>query len=138
MFTRSPWRRAAGLLMVTIVAACSHDAAARRRDTAVSSGDVNVVPVRTASITDDSSAQPVTATAVIALRDEITLGLGGGAGRLRDLRVDLAEIDGGEELTRANGLAFSREDLSDDTADLEGEGDLVAEGNDPGGHHWLR
>ena len=107
MFTLSPSRRIATLLVVTIVAACSRDVAGRSRDTTVSAGDVNVVPVRTASITEDSSAQPVTATGVIALRDEITLsfkvggvvaqvlpreGEGVRAGQLL-ATVDLREID---------------------------------------------
>ena len=44
------------------------------RDATVATGDVSTaIPVRLAPVTDDSAAQPVTATGVIALRDEVTL-----------------------------------------------------------------
>ena len=59
--------------LVFAVTACSRSDAGGR-DTTVATGDVSVaIPVRLAAVTDDSAAQPVTATGVIALRDEVTL-----------------------------------------------------------------
>jgi RND family efflux transporter MFP subunit len=55
------------------VTACSTSDAGGR-DTTLAMGDVSTaIPVRLAPVTDDSAAQPVTATGVIALRDEVTL-----------------------------------------------------------------
>ena len=56
-----------------LVAACGGDANARGRERAATTTGDNAIPVHIAPITEDSAAQPVTATGVIALRDEITL-----------------------------------------------------------------
>ena len=57
----------AGALFVAT--ACGHKAETRGGETPVTSA----IPVRLAPVTDDSIAQPVTATGVVALRDEIAL-----------------------------------------------------------------
>jgi RND family efflux transporter MFP subunit len=59
------------LAVVIAVAACGHSNATARGETTVAAS--NAVPVRVATVTDDSAAQPVTATGVVALRDEIAL-----------------------------------------------------------------
>lgn len=62
-----------GIISLVVLAACTASDA-RTPDTTASAGDVSTaIPVRLASVTDDSAAQPVTATGVIALRDEVTL-----------------------------------------------------------------
>jgi len=59
--------------LVLAVTACSTSDAGGR-DVTVATGDVSgSIPVRLAPVTDDSAAQAVTATGVIALRDEVTL-----------------------------------------------------------------
>ena len=66
--------RAIALLSLGIVVACGGDVDARSRTpNEVSNGDVNTVAVRLAPVTDDTIAQPITATGVVALRDEIAL-----------------------------------------------------------------
>ena len=55
-----------------VLAACG-DANSRTRHTTAGDVQVNAIPVRLADVTDDSASQPVTATGVIALRDEIAL-----------------------------------------------------------------
>jgi membrane fusion protein, multidrug efflux system len=62
-----------GIVALLILAACT-TSDARSRDTTADSGDVSAaIPVRLAPVTDDSAAPTVTATGVIALRDEVTL-----------------------------------------------------------------
>ena len=59
-------------LVFTVTACSTTDTGGR--DTTVATGDVSAaIPVRLAPVTDDSAPQPVTATGVIALRDEVTL-----------------------------------------------------------------
>jgi RND family efflux transporter MFP subunit len=59
--------------LVLAVMACSTSGAGGRDSTAAT-GDVSTaIPVRLAAVIDDSVTQPVTATGVIALRDEVTL-----------------------------------------------------------------
>jgi len=72
--TRSSKLSQAALGFVAIVlAACGGDADARGRDTTATITANNAIPVHVAPITEDSAVQPVTATGVIALRDEIAL-----------------------------------------------------------------
>jgi len=71
--TRSSRLRLTTLGVATVVAACGGDADARGRNTPAATAANNAIPVRVAPITEDSAAQPVTATGVIALRDEITM-----------------------------------------------------------------
>src|SRR5262245_53738388 len=59
-------------LLFAVTACGTSDAGGR--DTTPATGDVSTaIPVRLASVTDDSAPQPVTATGIIALRDEVTL-----------------------------------------------------------------
>lgn len=55
--------------LLAFATACGHKVDARGGETTVS----NAIPVRVAAITEDSVSQPVTATGVVALRDEIAL-----------------------------------------------------------------
>ena len=71
--TRSSRLRFAALGLATVAAACSGDADARGRNVAATTAVTNAIAVRVAPITEDSAAQPVTATGVIGLRDEIAL-----------------------------------------------------------------
>jgi len=71
--TRSSRLRRAALGFATLVAACGGDADASGRNRAATTAANNAIAVHVAAITEDSAAQPVTATGVIALRDEITL-----------------------------------------------------------------
>ncbi len=121
MTTTKPIRVAA-LLSLAAAVACGGDVDARSRGTTlVANGDVNAVAVRLAPITDDSVPQPVTATGVIALRDEIVLSfkIGGvvaqvlaregqtvAAGRLL-ATLDLREIDA--QVARARSAAAKAE-----------------------------
>ena len=70
---RVPAQRLALIVLATLVAACSgSDAAGAVLDTAA--GDVSTaIPVRLASVADESAAEPVEAVGVVALRDEIAL-----------------------------------------------------------------
>jgi len=61
------------LALAATTAACGREVDARNGEAATVAADVNAVPVRLATVTDDSAAQPVTATGVVALRDEIAL-----------------------------------------------------------------
>ena len=62
-----------GIIALLIPAACTASDG-RSRGTTADAGDVSTtIPVRLAPVTDDSAAQPLTATGVIALRDEVTL-----------------------------------------------------------------
>jgi multidrug efflux system membrane fusion protein len=70
--TRSSRLRFAALGLATVAAACG-DADARGRNVAATTAVTNAIAVRVAPITEDSAAQPVTATGVIGLRDEIAL-----------------------------------------------------------------
>ena len=70
---RSSRLRFAALGLVTVAAACGGDADARGRKVAATTAVTNAIAVRVAPITEDSAAQPVTATGVIGLRDEIAL-----------------------------------------------------------------
>jgi membrane fusion protein, multidrug efflux system len=66
----------AGLVsVVLVVAACGRgNASTAGRNKVATSGDVSAaIPVRLAPVTDDSVTQPVTATGVVALRDEVAL-----------------------------------------------------------------
>jgi multidrug efflux system membrane fusion protein len=71
--TRSSRLRFAALGLATVAAACGGDADARGRNVAATTAVTNAIAVRVAPITEDSAAQPVTATGVIGLRDEIAL-----------------------------------------------------------------
>ncbi len=73
MIRKSPLRLAALGLAVILLAACGRDADVRGRDTTAARSGSSAIAVRLAPVTEDSTAQPVTATGVIALRDEITL-----------------------------------------------------------------
>lgn len=65
---------AAALLSLATAVACGGDVDARSRTTSeIATGDVNTVAVRIAPVTDDTAAQPITASGVVALRDEIAL-----------------------------------------------------------------
>jgi membrane fusion protein, multidrug efflux system len=70
---RSSTLSQAALGVVTILlAACGGEVDARARTTAASNR-ASAIPVRLAPVAEDSTVQPVTATGVIALRDEIAL-----------------------------------------------------------------
>jgi len=71
--TRSSRLQLPALALATFLAACGGDADARGRNVAATTAVTNAIAVRVAPITEDSAAQPVTATGVIALRDEIAL-----------------------------------------------------------------
>jgi len=55
--------------LLAFTTACSHKVDANGGETTVT----NAIPVRVAAITEDSASQPITATGVVALRDEIAL-----------------------------------------------------------------
>jgi membrane fusion protein, multidrug efflux system len=73
MIRSSRLRQAALGIVALVLAACGSEVDARGRHTIAVSGGSTAIPVRLAPITEDSTAQPVTATGVIALRDEIAL-----------------------------------------------------------------
>jgi RND family efflux transporter MFP subunit len=74
MITIPPNTRVLGAIaLVAAASACGHTIDSRGGETVAAGADANAIPVRLASVTDDSVAQPVTATGVVALRDEITL-----------------------------------------------------------------
>jgi multidrug efflux system membrane fusion protein len=107
MTVTSSLRHAALTFVAMVLVACGGDAGAGGRGATVASIQANPIPVRLAPVTDDVVAQPVTATGIIALRDEIALSfkIGGvvsqvlvregesvRAGQLL-ARLDLREID---------------------------------------------
>ena len=64
----------AALLSLATAVACGGNVDAKTRDnTAMANGDINAVAVRLAPVIDDTIVQPLTATGVGALRDEIAL-----------------------------------------------------------------
>src|SRR5262252_7172099 len=64
-----------GIALLVFLAACARgDAGNGGRNRTAASGDVSAaIPVRLAPVTDDTVTQPVTATGVVALRDEVAL-----------------------------------------------------------------
>ncbi|HEX5072062.1 MAG TPA: efflux RND transporter periplasmic adaptor subunit [Gemmatimonadaceae bacterium] len=70
---RSSRLRFAALGLATVAAACGGDADARGRNATAITPANNPIPVHIAPVTEDSATQPVAATGVIALRDEIAL-----------------------------------------------------------------
>jgi RND family efflux transporter MFP subunit len=114
--------RAAAAALLTGSIACSRPAVNKEN----AGGDVAaIVPVRVADVVTESAAEPITATGVVALRDEVTLSfkIGGivqqvfvragesvRAGQLL-ATLDLREIDA--QLTKANsGAAKADRDLA--------------------------
>jgi membrane fusion protein, multidrug efflux system len=121
--TRIPSRYVvlATLALAATTAACGRRVDARNGEAATLAADANAIPVRLAAVTDDSAAQPVTATGVVALRDEIALSfkIGGvvaqvlpregqtvGAGQLL-ATLDLREIDA--QVAKAQSAAAKAE-----------------------------
>jgi len=73
MTRSSRLQRAALGFVAALLAACGGEVDARARHATAASTAASAIPIRLAPVTDDSTAQPVTATGVIALRDEIAL-----------------------------------------------------------------
>ena len=73
MIRSSKLSQAALGFVTVLLAACGGEVDARARHTTAASNATSAIPVRLAPVAEDSTAQPVTATGVIALRDEIAL-----------------------------------------------------------------